>query len=64
MVYTFNGVDRIITINDNTFNILDLYSKWKEWVISSDNAKFMPAFLYHSGDLLEIVNGWKIKVSI
>jgi hypothetical protein len=63
-MYTFDGINKIITVDSNNINLLEMYSRWKEWVLSFDNAKFLPAFLYHNDDTIEMINGWKIKVSI
>lgn len=63
-MYTFDGINKIIIVNSNDINLLEMYSRWKEWVLSSDNAKFHPAFLYHDDDTIEIINGWKIKLSM
>jgi hypothetical protein len=46
----FDGANKLITLDAPTGGILnvsveqDLYSDWKEWVLLSDNAKFLPAF--------------------
>lgn len=69
-MYTFDGVNKkiIISSNDKDINILDLYSRWKEWVIKSDNIKFFPAFEADSkyditGKLIHVfylINEWDI----
>jgi len=45
---TFDGPNKIITLLDPalspTQSVPDIYSLWKEWVVVSDNAKYLPAF--------------------
>lgn len=63
-MYTFDGINKLIIVSDNNIYLLEIYSRWKEWVLSSDNAKFHPAFRYHDDGTIEIINGWKFKLSI
>jgi len=55
---TFDGANKLITLDAPTSGVLDvnveqdLYSDWKEWVLLSDNAKFLPAFRGAGGDPL------------
>lgn len=71
---TFDGINKIITINSGITNInvkTDLYSDWKEWVFTSSNAKYEPAFRSVGGDELQVnyflaptfflLNGWRIR---
>lgn len=74
-VVTFDGVNRIITEidtgGDNTLNVGEIYSEWKEWVKESDNSKYWMAFTALGGDPLTdtqnlgstffLENGWRIK---
>ena len=45
---TFDGPNKLITLLDPgtnpTQSVPDIYSLWKEWVVISDNAKYLPAF--------------------
>ena len=70
--YFFDGVNKIIQLNNtSSFSILDSYSRWKDWVMLNDNAKYLPAFSYVGGepttglDTLGITyfltNGWRIR---
>jgi len=72
----FNGVTKCIGIVlgvselEATIDIQDLYSLWKEWVLESDNAKYLPAFdglggnqvstTEYLGRTFIIKNDWKI----
>jgi len=72
-MYTFQGENKIIILSSGTisFDVIDLYSKWKEWVQQSDNLKFLPAFTNTGGDLITgslyvgsyffLENNWKIR---
>jgi hypothetical protein len=52
MAVTFNGPELRIEISSvgNYDAGVDLYSDWKEWTKTSDNAKYPPAFDTTSGD--------------
>lgn len=52
MSVSFDGANQVITLSSaGTYNVeTDLYSEWKEWVLLSDNAKFLPAFDTTGGD--------------
>ncbi len=45
---TFDGPNKLIIlaspITDPVQDVVDIYSRWKDWVRLSDNAKFLPAF--------------------
>jgi len=51
-LYTFDGENRIISLDPGvtSFGVIDLYSKWKEWVIVADNAKYPKAFFTIGGE--------------
>ena len=73
-VVTFDGPTRTITEIaggiDNTLDVQEIYSEWKEWVRLSDNAKYLPAFRTIGGDPVSptqnagityfLLNGWLI----
>ena len=73
-MFTFDGVNKLIILDSGTtsFAVTDLYSRWKEWVILSDNAKFLPAFSSSLGgnalgggaflgQYYFIQNGWTVR---
>lgn len=73
-MYTFDGINKLIILNTGvtSFDVSDLYSRWKDWVLESDNSKFLPAFANSvGGDALGngqfvgqyyfIQNGWQIR---
>lgn len=73
MGYTFNGASKLIVLTSGTtsFSAVDLYSRWKDWVLLSDNSKYLEAMSTAGGDPLPggsflgqtffMENGWKIR---
>ncbi len=73
---TFNGTAKEITVNDTETDIdveSDLYSEWKNWVLTSDNAKYEQALRTFGGDPISatqlapkffiLLNGWKVRIT-
>lgn len=75
---SFNGSTKIMSVTEapvgsaNSIDVkIDLYSDWKEWVLTSDNAKYEQAMRAVGGDPLPgskalgdtyfLMNGWKIR---
>lgn len=75
MGLSFNGSTKIITLTSGTttLDVKDLYSRWKDWVLLSDNSKWDVAFQTTGGDVIDsgagtsvplyafLTNGWRIK---
>lgn len=73
MAYTFNGITKIISfdVSTTTFDVRDLWSRYLDWLLTSDNSKYSLAMRNVGGDLLPgskelgityfMMNGWKIK---
>jgi hypothetical protein len=75
VAFIFDGETRIITLTSGTISVslVDLYSKWKEWVRTNNNSKYFQAFGTVGGDPIDIVagtrvplylfllNGWRIR---
>ena len=66
MAYTFDGsAKRITLIGITTLDLIDLHSRWKDWVLAG-NAECLVAFGAVGGDIpaiplyLFLKNGWKI----
>ncbi len=72
-MYTFDWPNKII-IMDNWTTTADwqiMYSKWKEWVILTDNSKYLPAFSViwwqsvwwwkYAGIIYFMTNWWKVR---
>jgi hypothetical protein len=75
MAYTFDGLTRTITLTSGTttLEVPDLYSRWKDWVLISDNSKWPEAFSSVGGDPIDpgsgtsvppyifLQNDWKVR---
>lgn len=77
MNYTFDWPNKIITPTDApisgaiTIDVQDMYSRWVDWMVSSDNAKYLQAMRVVWWDPLPgskqlwityfLLNGWKIR---
>ena len=75
MAITFNGDTRVISLSTGTttLSVHDLYSRWKDWLLLSDNIKYPPIFSVVGGDTIDqsagtsiplyafLLNNWKIK---
>lgn len=73
MGFTFDGPNKLIILTSGTtiINTKDMYSRWKEWVLLSDNAKYLIALSSLGGDPLVggqflgttifLENDWKIR---
>jgi hypothetical protein len=71
---TFDGVNRLILINDGETEIdvqVDIYSAWKEWAQLESNLKYLKALDTVGGEPIAagqrldvtyfLINGWRIK---
>lgn len=74
MAYTFDGPNKLVVLSGVTsFSAVDLYSRWKDWLLLSDNSKYLHAFVSVAGDpigsgqaiapyiFLNTTDGWKIR---
>lgn len=71
MAITFDPTNKRIVLDSSYVNTGQIYSRWKEWVRTSDNAKYLPAFRVIGGDplggdlyvslYLFLQNGWRIR---
>lgn len=75
MAYTFDAANKLIILSLGTvsMSVRDVYSRWKEWVQTSDNSKYLPAFSTTGGDPIDesagtsipaymfLTNGWRIR---
>lgn len=75
MSFLFDGPNKLIVMSPGIieFSAKDLYSRWKEWVLVSDNSKYEYAFASVAGDsigagqtiapyiFLNTFGGWRIR---
>jgi hypothetical protein len=52
VAYTFDGPNKLVVLTSGTteFDVQDLYSRWVDWVVVSDNSKYLPAMRAVGGD--------------
>lgn len=72
-MYAFSGPEKIIYLQSgvSSFDARNLYSNWKNWVLSGNNSSFLPAFNSIGGDAVSstksvapyyfLTNGWRIR---
>lgn len=74
-VVTFDGPNKLIieidAAGDNELNVFEIYSEWKDWVRTLDNAKYLQALTPIGGDPITateslaityfLENGWRIR---
>ena len=73
MAIQFNGASALITLDSDTLNLNDLWSRWVDWTLTSDNSKYPLAFNQVGGNPINqasgtsiplyyfMLNGWRIK---
>jgi len=75
MGMTFDGATKVITLTEGTIavGVRDIWSRWVDWYLTTDNSKYLPAFVNVGGDDIDpvagstipifafLMNGWKIK---
>ena len=75
MGYNIDGNTKVISLTSGTteMSVRDLWSRWVDWYLTSDNSKYLPAFTNVGGNDIDTTagttipiyvfmqNGWKIK---
>lgn len=71
MAITFDPSNKRIILDSTSVEVKDIYSRWKEWVQQSDNAKYAEAMSVVGGDPLGgglyvasyffLLNGWRLR---
>lgn len=75
MGYSFDGVSKVISLTTGTVevSIRDLWSRWVDWLLTSDNSKYLVAMEQVGGNDIDVSagtyipiyvflkNGWKLK---
>lgn len=75
MAITFDGPNKlaILSLGTSSLDVVDLYSRWKDWARTGDNSKYLPAFAPVGGETIDasagtsvplfafLANGWRIR---
>ncbi len=74
MALSFDGSTKVVTITTDTeLDVKDLWSRWVDWFLTSDNSKYAVAMSQVGGNDIDVVagtsipvyvyleNGWKVK---
>jgi hypothetical protein len=75
MAYTFDPANKLIILPaaQTVMGVRDVYSRWVDWLLTSDNSKYPLAFSTVGGDDIDLsagtkipiyaflVNGWRIR---
>jgi len=66
MAIVFDPATQIITLDTLSVSTSQLWSRWVDWVATSDNAKYLPAFSQLGGVApvalyITLENGWKVR---
>lgn len=65
MALSFDGTTKIVTITtDTTLDVRDLWSRWIDWYLTSDNSKYGIAMTNVGGDDIDTVAGTKIPIYV
>lgn len=70
--YTFDGINKLIKLNNTgSVNVGDMFSRWKEWVLTGSNAGYLQAMRTVGGDPITetkalgstyfLTNGWLLQ---
>lgn len=64
MALIFDGPTKIISLSTGTaqISVRELLSRWADWVILSDNIKYLPAFDQVGGNDIDVTVGTKIPI--
>jgi hypothetical protein len=71
MAITFDPATQRIILDSAAVTATAIYSRWADWIATSDNAKYLPAFRTAGGDDLGsglsippyyfLLNGWRVR---
>ena len=71
MAITFDAVNKRIILDSASVSATDIWIAWREWVVLSDNSKWLPALSQVGGDDLGgglfiplyffLLNGWRVR---
>lgn len=71
MAITINPASKLFILDSATVDVSDIYVAWVDWLVLSDNIKYLPAFTTVGGDSLGgslsippyyfLINGWRVR---
>jgi hypothetical protein len=71
MAITFDPAAKRIVLDSASVTAEAIFSRWEDWMLLSDNAKYLPAFRHAGGDdlggglyipnYLFLTNGWRVR---
>ncbi len=66
MAITFDPGTKIITLDSFTVSASEIWSRWVDWLVLSDNLKYLPAMSQIGGVApvalyLYLENGWRVR---
>lgn len=75
MAITFDGPNKIVQLSSGTtsLSVRALWSRWVDWLLTSDNSKYLQAMSLLGGDEIDptvgtripayvtLLNGWKVR---
>ena len=66
MGYSFDGPNKLIILTSGTvtLSVTDLWSRWFDWFVTSDNSKYFPAMLQVGGNDIDAVEGTSVPIYI
>ena len=66
MAIQFDGPNKVIILTSGTvtLSVRDLWSRWVDWLLTSDNSKYLPAMSLLGGDEIDPIAGTKIPVYV
>ncbi len=64
MAFSFDGTTKVITLSSGTvtMSVPDLWSRWVDWVLTSDNSKYLLAFESVGGNDIDVSQGTTIPL--
>lgn len=64
MALTFDGPNKLVILSTGTtsLSVRDLWSRWVDWVLTSDNSKYLPALAQVGGNDIDAGAGTKIPI--
>lgn len=61
---TFDGPSKriVLSLGTTSLSVRDVWSRWVDWVLTSDNSKYLPAFESVGGNDIDLGAGTKIPI--